>query len=161
MKVRVWNDNKYDFRSKFRDKEVKIASGDYITMEYDDAKLFKYDYHPIKLDHDGRQKAESFKIIRLELPKNGQEGVFGESDPLMNHATGEVATSAQDLEAQTNSQLHLMVDDEEVEKRVKAQTEELVNKRVSEELEKRVQAEVEKRLAEPKRRPGRPRKPRE
>ena len=69
--VKVWNDNKYDFKSMFKGEPIHIKAGEFKIMEFYEAHEFKGDYHPIQLDANNQPLPESFKMIRIE--KEGEE----------------------------------------------------------------------------------------
>lgn len=64
--VRVWNDNKYEYRETFKGDKVVIPAGKFIEMQEDEAIQFKGTFSPPVLDSDGNHKPEGFKMIRLE-----------------------------------------------------------------------------------------------
>ena len=66
--VKVHNDNTYDYKELFRDKNILIPAGKWIEMEYDEALLFKGSYSPILTDGDKQPLKSSYKMIRVEEP---------------------------------------------------------------------------------------------
>lgn len=73
--VRVYNDNKYEFKQVFIDEEIVIPAGGFITMEKKRAIQFKSYYSPIEIDADGQPTPRSMKMIRLEDIKSGEPDV--------------------------------------------------------------------------------------
>jgi len=63
---KVWNDNVYPYKEKFKDELVVIQPKQFIVMNEDDAFQFKGTFCAPRLDADGAHKAEGFKMIRLE-----------------------------------------------------------------------------------------------
>lgn len=66
MKAKVWNDNKYVHKEKFRGDLITIAPGEFVEMEYHDAVQFKGQMTPIARDVDGAPTPQSYKMIRVE-----------------------------------------------------------------------------------------------
>lgn len=66
MRTKVWNDNKYDYKEKFKGEEISIPAGGFVEMNRDDAVMFKGSFSPISTDVDGNPHPKSFKRIRLE-----------------------------------------------------------------------------------------------
>lgn len=73
--VKVWNDNKYPFKQEYRGEMVEINPGEFIEMERDDAIIFKGMFYPPLVDGDGRQDPRSFKMIRVEGPRDFNENL--------------------------------------------------------------------------------------
>lgn len=67
MKAKVWNDNKFVHKEKFRGDMVTIPPGEFIEMDYMDAVQFRGQMTPISRDVDGAPTPKSFKMIRLEV----------------------------------------------------------------------------------------------
>lgn len=65
-KVKVWNDNKYPFRQKFKGELIEVPAGKYIEMPYTEAIEFKSAYYPPILNNAGIPQPESYKMIRVE-----------------------------------------------------------------------------------------------
>lgn len=74
QKVKVFNENVFDFKSNFKGDPVFIKAKSYWKnedgtdriMDIFEANDFRCDYHPIKLNGDGKQDPETFKMIRIE-----------------------------------------------------------------------------------------------
>lgn len=64
--VKVWNDNKYPFSDTFKGDKITIGPGEHIEMDWDDAVEFRGQFYPPEFDGSGNQKAQSFKMIRVE-----------------------------------------------------------------------------------------------
>lgn len=117
--VKVWNENLYEYKEKFKGMEIKIPPRSFILMEADDADQFYGSYSPIKADVNGRPTPQSFKKIRIEqLPKVGKEVKSPDLTENKCLACAYVATSKVDLDEHvTASHLEQMTDEEEVKKR--------------------------------------------
>ena|SRR6186713_1996827 len=66
--VKVWNDNSYEYKETFKEKEIKIPPHGYVEMEYYDAHEFKGAFKAIQRDGDNQPLPSSFKMIRVEQP---------------------------------------------------------------------------------------------
>lgn len=64
--VRVYNDNKFEHREKFRGDIIIIPPGEYVEMDKEDAVLFKSQFTPIIRNKGGRDDPKGFKMIRIE-----------------------------------------------------------------------------------------------
>lgn len=71
MQVKVWNDNDYPFTDpNFEGVSVTIPPHSFIEMEYYTAVDFKGRMSPIVVDGNMIPKKESYKMIRIEVPKD-------------------------------------------------------------------------------------------
>jgi len=116
--VRVWNDNVHPYREKFKDWDIHIPPKSFIEMEEGEAILFRGTFSFPKLDADGNDMPEGFKMIRLE-PIGPSEPVKVDENRCL--ACTYKASSKADLDEHVNA-MHLeqMVDKDEQEKRIKA-----------------------------------------
>lgn len=73
MKVKVWNDNTYDYKEEFREQKIAIPAKGYVVMEADEAHMFRSSFCPIIVDHDGKPDPKGYKIIRLEPIGDAEE----------------------------------------------------------------------------------------
>lgn len=64
--VRVYNDNIYEHREKFRGDEIIIPAKGYIEMNAEDAVLFKSQFTPIIRNKGGQDDPRGFKMIRID-----------------------------------------------------------------------------------------------
>ena len=64
--VKVWNDNDYDYKEKFKDKDIFIPAKQFVEMEYYEAHEFKGAFKAIQRDGDNQPMPQSFKKIRVE-----------------------------------------------------------------------------------------------
>lgn len=64
--VKVRNLNVHPFSQKFRGDTLRIAAGDYIEMDEEDAVQFLGQFYPFKLDNKGNHMPEHFKMLRIE-----------------------------------------------------------------------------------------------
>jgi hypothetical protein len=148
--VKVWNDNRYEHKEKFKGKEIVIPAGGAIEMDFEEAIEFKGQFTPVVA---GKDAERHFKKIRVEWPKDAGTRV----DPLTCHADGSQMGSVEALAARIAQFSHLQVRDEAAEK---AASERQANERGRiEALEAKI-AELTAMIASEtqKRGPGRPRK---
>ncbi len=69
MKVKVWNENKYVYEEKFKNKNVVIQPGEYVEMSLDDAMIFKGTMGPgVRKLRTGAPDPRSFKKLRFDIP---------------------------------------------------------------------------------------------
>jgi len=66
MKVKVWNDNTFDYHEKFQDEDIIIKAKSYIEMDDDKAVLFKGTMNKMEFDGSGVPLPQSYKRIRVE-----------------------------------------------------------------------------------------------
>lgn len=64
--VRVWNDNEFPYREKFKDNEIVIQPRKFIEMELNEAVEFLGSFTPIVRDADGQPDPRSYKKLRIE-----------------------------------------------------------------------------------------------
>lgn len=94
MKVKVWNDNKYDHTEPFKGKTLTIKAGEFIEMDYDEAVEFKGQFTPPRLGGDDAPDPRFFKMIRVEKPPVVE---LRPEDNLRCHADGSVAATQAEL----------------------------------------------------------------
>lgn len=95
--VRVWNDNKYEHREKFKGGMVIIPAGKYIEMNRDDAVLFKGQFTGMP---ENPRDARGFKMIRLEFNPSKIKDVVEEVEQANTcQACGFVAKTSAGLSA--------------------------------------------------------------
>jgi hypothetical protein len=113
--VRVWNDNKYDHKEKFKGDIVIIPAGGYVEMNRDDAVLFKGQFTPMIKNKGGREDPMGFKKIRIDYnPKEIVEDVVTKAEQATTcQACGFVAKSNAGLSAHIRANhMQQMVDDD-------------------------------------------------
>lgn len=111
MLVKVWNDNDYPHKEKLKGDLIEIPAHEFVTLEDDDAHLFLGQYtSPVKKG-DGTFDERFFKKLRIEFPEKKKVSV----DPLMFHATGQVASSPEELKELQKQFSHLLYKDEKLE----------------------------------------------
>jgi hypothetical protein len=66
MNVRVYNDNKYEHREKFRGDIIVIPPGEYVEMNREDAVLFKSQFTPVIRNKGGADDPAGFKMLRID-----------------------------------------------------------------------------------------------
>lgn len=115
--VKVWNDNSYDHKEKFRDEELVIPAKKYILMQEDDALLFKGQYTPMVLMGDKTPDPRHFKMLRLEKHDPSAEVEAPKVDETKCIACNYKATSKTDLTEHMNAtHAENLVKDEELDK---------------------------------------------
>lgn len=95
-KVKVWNDNEFEHRERFKGVELVIAPGASIEMDYEEAVEFKGQFTPPRVGGDDAPDPRFFKMIRVEQPK------VIEPKPgagLICHADGSMAANQTELVA--------------------------------------------------------------
>jgi hypothetical protein len=98
MKAKVFNDNIFEYKERFKGDQIVIPAKGYIEMQYEEAMEFKSTFSPIVLDADGRPKAEGFKMIRVE-PIGDPTKAKSKLDENKCHACGKVLESQAALAA--------------------------------------------------------------
>jgi hypothetical protein len=145
-KARVWNDNDYPHTEKFKGETISIAAHAYIEMDYDDAKQFEGQYTPIITDGEKNPLPQFKKKIRIENLADGSQSTPA---PLVCHATGQKAESADELR-KLNAMHVDMLSDEDREKAEEAEALRQENEALK--------AQLAALQSQEKRKPGRPRK---
>jgi len=110
-KTKLWNDNDHEHREKFKGAEVVIPAKGFIEMDFEEACELKGQFTPIVMLAEGVPDPKSFKKLRVEWPKEPTAKV----DPLVCHADGSSAGSAQELAAKLLQFAPLLVKDEAAE----------------------------------------------
>jgi len=82
--VKVWNDNEFPHKERFKGEELVIPAGGFIMMDYIDAIDFRGQFITPKMRGPNDPDPTCFKKIRVEEPL---EPVIKE-DPNVFHATG-------------------------------------------------------------------------
>lgn len=99
MKVKLWNDNIYDFKQRFKEVDYSIPAKGFIEIEEDEAHQLVCAYYPVERDAGGKQKPHSYKMLRIE----GRSQVA--ADPYQCLACGYKAYNALELKAHTEARL--------------------------------------------------------
>lgn len=68
--VMVYNDNIYPLTENFKGDRIHIEPNQFVEMDFYDAHEFKGQYKPIQVDGAGNKKPESFKKVRIVMPKD-------------------------------------------------------------------------------------------
>lgn len=117
MEVRVYNDNIYPYKEKFREEVIDIPSKGYIKMDSDIANMFKGSFSPIILDGGGAPDPKFFKMIRIVQDSDVPEA---KKEDFICHACAKPFASAVFLDKHiTDEHAHMIADEEEKEKRLK------------------------------------------
>lgn len=121
MKVKVWNDNVHPYIEEFKGTKYKIPALKYILMDADEANLFRGSFNSPKMDGDGKQTADSFKMIRIEvLPDGAGEAEHAPITHSCNVCMIEVDTPEELIEHSKKEHAHLMIQDDEAETDLKS-----------------------------------------
>ena len=77
-KVRVWNDNQYEYSEELNGDKIFIPPGKFIVMDTREAEYFlgKMPRNALKLDAYGNQDPRSFKMLRIERISNKQDPLY-------------------------------------------------------------------------------------
>ncbi len=115
--VRVYNDNIYPHKEKFKGEEIYIPPKCFVEMEFYDAVEFKGQYTPIVVDGGGAPIPQSFKMIRIVQPDGFQ---LEDSKKIVCNSCGKQFDSSKELDDHVNEfHIDLIVDEDEREKRLK------------------------------------------
>ena len=115
--VRVYNDNIYPYKEKFKGDLVEIPSKKFVDMDYFDAVEFLGQYTPIQLDGGGAPLPTSYKMLRIVKQNDFK---LEDSKKIICNACGLEFDNADKLEAHV-SEKHIddLADEEEQKKRRK------------------------------------------
>lgn len=115
MKVKVYNDNAYEHREKFRGDLIVVPAGGSIEMNREDAVAFLGQFYPPEWDKGGRQKPESCKKLRWErIAINSDES----QEELKCQACGVTAKDEVSLKSHVKAKhKHVMLDAESLEEK--------------------------------------------
>lgn len=118
--VKVFNDNIYPHKERFKGEMVEIPAGGYVEMEWEEAMDFRGQFTGIApIGANGAPDERFFKKIRVEPLK---EPIFKDAS-LIDPVTGRKHSSAEELRAVLSEYGHLRVNDPEAEKATKSATE--------------------------------------
>lgn len=119
-KVRVWNDNIFPYKEKFKGDPIRIEPKSHIVMEEDEAYQFKGTFSPPVLNTDGVHMPEGFKMIRIEKIDAAQAEPEPKADALKCIACQYRAQNAADLAEHSKGHEHNLVVDDKAEAEIKA-----------------------------------------
>ncbi len=118
--VRVWNDNEFPYKEKFKDVDVTIQPRKFIEMEMTEAVEFLGTFTPIVRDFDGQPDPKSFKRLRIERTSKGVPQVTKPIE-LTCQMCGFEAKTQKELDTHIDeNHLSDLVDEKEADKRRKA-----------------------------------------
>lgn len=117
-KMRVYNDNVHPYQETFKGDLIKIPSKGFITMEEDDAILFRGTYAPITRDGDGQPLPTSYKMIRV-VPEGDQTQTEKSMPQFVDPVTGRIASSEAEYKAMLAEHKDSLLVDDEAEETVK------------------------------------------
>ncbi len=109
---KVWNDNVHIYEEKFKGVNYIIAPKGCVEMELDEAHQFLGTFKAIVKRGDDTVDPRCYKMLRIEAPPVPPAPI----DPLLCHATGQVAESEAALKAILKQFAHNKAFDEEAEK---------------------------------------------
>ena len=115
MLAKITNTNKYDYKEKWRGKEIFIPAGGSITMDFYDANLFLGTKPSnIEVDGNGIQKPQSYKM--LEVDKINPNDVVIESIKFQCQACAKTFGTKVAMDAHSaENHLESMIDEKAVE----------------------------------------------
>lgn len=116
MLVKVWNDNTYDYKEKFRDRDIVIKAKGFIMMDRDEAEIFQGSYAGMTRTGDGQPDPRGFKMIRLELDPNA---TATETQTYVCHFDGKKFQTQAELDAHEKQYKDKVVVDEVAEQEIK------------------------------------------
>lgn len=73
MKVKVWNDNDFDWKEDFKGEKVTIPAKGHVEMDAQEAVEFRGQYPGFNRLADGTQDPKTMKKIRIEKPIHTEE----------------------------------------------------------------------------------------
>lgn len=120
-RVKVWNLNVHEHKEEFKGVMLEIPAKGFIEMDWEDAVQFRGQYTPMLIKADGTHDPRGFKMIKVDPPS---EPIFKEA-PLVNHATGQTASNAQELAKMLAEVAHLRAVDPAAEAEFKGKAGEL------------------------------------
>ena len=142
MEIKLWNDNVHPYTEKFRGKEISIPAKSFIMMDEDEAEYFKGVFtYPVK-DSQGVPDPLYFKMLRIEK----DPAKIKVEDPLICHATGQRASSVEELNGILQRFADRLLVDPEAEEAAKKSSKSL--KKENEELKLRLKRLEEKIFGE-------------
>lgn len=114
MLVKVHNKNIHPYTEVFRGNTIRIEANSFIEMDEDEAEYFTQSFIFPKKDAQGVPDPLFFKKLKIEKEK--RETVV---DPLMCHANGAKAATAEELAKMIAGFSHMMTKDENAESEIK------------------------------------------
>lgn len=119
--VRVYNDNIYNHKEKFKGDIIEIGAKKFIEMDFYDAVELLGQYTPIFTDGGGTPLPQSFKKLRIVKP---EEFKIEDAKSFKCVACGELCESEDLLDIHVNEKhLEQLVDEDEQKKRRKKRDE--------------------------------------
>ncbi len=107
MQVKVHNLNTFPYSEEFRGTLITIPALGFVEMDEDESLYFMETFTAPKKDSQGRPDPKFFKKLKRELPPPAAV------DPLVCHATGQKAQSAEDLAKMLAGFSHLLAGKDE------------------------------------------------
>ena len=111
--VRVYNENVHEHREKFRGDLIVIPAGEFITMNREDAVLFRSQFTPIMRRNGGASDdPRGFKMIRIDYDTAAPVDVVAKHEAaLLCQACGFVAKTEAGLKVHVRTHVGQMVDE--------------------------------------------------
>ena len=116
MNIKVWNRNKYDYKEKFRERNIFIKAGSFILMDKDEAEVFQGTYNGRMKSGDGQDDPRGFKMIELDY---GGTTVEEPKETFVCHADGKTFQTKAELDEHETQYKDRIVRDETAEQEIK------------------------------------------
>lgn len=114
--VKVWNDNDYPHKERFKGQVIEIPAHSFVEMDYFDAVDFKGQFTGVApTGPDGGPDKRFFKMIRVERPS----AMPFQEPGLVCHADGRKASSDAELRSLLELHKDKLVKDEDAERAMK------------------------------------------
>lgn len=116
--VRIYNDNIYTYKEKFREENIEIPPKGFIRMDGDIAIMFKGSYTPVVVDGGGAPDPRFFKMLRI-VPDSGAEPEVKVEKFVCNACAKNFTTPVLLDKHITDEHAEQITDEDEREKRIK------------------------------------------
>lgn len=116
MQIKVWNDNTYDYKETFRDRDIVIRAKGFIMMDRDEAEVFQGTYAGRLKTGDDQDDPRGFKMIRLELDPSAATAA---PKGFVCHYDGKTFQTQSELDAHEKQYKDKVVVDEQAEQEIK------------------------------------------
>ena len=70
-KVKVWNDNIYDFTSTFKGEKLTVPAGGFVLLDFEEAQEFRGQWSPMPPEDFAGDERTFYKMIRVEAGPAG------------------------------------------------------------------------------------------
>jgi len=106
---KVWNEGPVTLSERFNGREIHIEPGEFVEMKRGDAVAFKSQFKP--LVHDGEMNPIDASIKKVRVEGLYPAGGVAASNDLVDHATGQVAKTPEELAALQKASAHMLTDE--------------------------------------------------